>query len=117
MNSVHSWFTRKTVFRFVPSSSYHYISFSKVLPGNLKTYRYHGDSHQKRSLQVSSGITFPVQTSALVVREPKADFTMTTIMLDDVRADEVLVEMKYSGICHTVRSQKSILGYRQLISV
>ena len=53
---------------------------------------------------------FPVQTRALVVREPKADFTMTTITLDEVRADEILVEMKYSGICHTVRSHAPTLG-------
>ncbi len=47
--------------------------------------------------------TFPLQTKALVVQEPKADFTLTSITLDEVRPDEVLVEMKYSGICHTVR--------------
>ena len=47
--------------------------------------------------------TFPLQTEALVVQEPKADFTLTNITLDEVRSDEVLVEMKYSGICHTVR--------------
>ena len=117
MNSVHSWFTSKTVSRLMSPNSYHYISSSIFLPGKLKTYRYHGDNHQKRSLRVCSGITFPVQTRALVVREPKADFTMTTITLDEVRADEVLVEMKYSGICHTVRSHTSNLGYSQLISV
>ncbi len=47
-------------------------------------------------------LTFPLQTEALVVQEPKADFTLTNITLDEVRPDEVLVEMKYSGICHTV---------------
>ena len=48
-------------------------------------------------------LTFPLETEALVVLEPKADFALTTITLDEVRPDEILVEMKYSGICHTVR--------------
>ncbi|KAF2804133.1 NAD(P)-binding protein [Mytilinidion resinicola] len=42
-----------------------------------------------------------IETVALVVREVKADFELTPIILDEVRPDEVLVEMKYSGICHT----------------
>lgn len=50
---------------------------------------------------------FPLQTKALVVQEPKAGFEMTDIMLDEVRPDEILVEMKYSGICHTVRRHTS----------
>lgn len=49
-------------------------------------------------------VTFPLHTEALVVEEPKADFKLTPITLDEVRPDEVLVEMKYSGICHTVRA-------------
>ncbi|KAF2499009.1 AreB protein [Lophium mytilinum] len=35
------------------------------------------------------------------VKDVKADFELTPIILDEVRPDEVLVEMKYSGICHT----------------
>lgn len=42
-----------------------------------------------------------IETVALVVTEPKADFKLTPIILDEVRDDEVLIEMKYSGICHT----------------
>ncbi|CAK7231252.1 hypothetical protein SBRCBS47491_007868 [Sporothrix bragantina] len=42
-----------------------------------------------------------IETVALVVSEPKADFTLTPIVLDEVRPDEVLVDMHYSGICHT----------------
>lgn len=45
---------------------------------------------------------FPVQTEALVIEKPKADFKLQAITLDEVRPDEVLVEMRYSGICHTV---------------
>ncbi|KAJ4984195.1 AreB protein [Stagonosporopsis vannaccii] len=42
-----------------------------------------------------------IETVALVVTEPKADFKLQSIILDEIREDEVLVEMKYSGICHT----------------
>lgn len=40
-----------------------------------------------------------IETVALVVTEAKADFKLTPIILDEVRPDEVLIEMKYSGIC------------------
>lgn len=40
-----------------------------------------------------------IETVALVVTEPKADFMLQSIILDEIRDDEVLVEMKYSGIC------------------
>lgn len=40
-----------------------------------------------------------IETVALVVTEPKADFQLQPIILDEIREDEVLVEMKYSGIC------------------
>ncbi|QLI68916.1 Aryl-alcohol dehydrogenase [Metarhizium brunneum] len=42
-----------------------------------------------------------IHTEALVVSKPEGDFVMQPIILDEVRSDEVLVEMKYSGICHT----------------
>jgi Zn-dependent alcohol dehydrogenase len=42
-----------------------------------------------------------IETVALVVSEPKADFKLTPIILDEVRDNEVLIEMKYSDICHT----------------
>ncbi len=45
----------------------------------------------------------PVETEALVVNTPGGDFEMTRIVIQDLRPDEVLVEMKYSGVCHTVR--------------
>lgn len=40
-----------------------------------------------------------IETVALVVKEPKADFELNPIILDEVRENEVLVDMKYSGIC------------------
>lgn len=48
-------------------------------------------------------MTFPVETSALVVERPGADMEMTPVMIDELRPDEILVEMKYAGLCHTVR--------------
>ncbi len=39
-----------------------------------------------------------------MVNTPGGDFEMTPIVINDLRPDEILVEMKYSGICHTVRS-------------
>ncbi|KAH6637167.1 chaperonin 10-like protein [Chaetomium tenue] len=44
---------------------------------------------------------FPLQTEALVVDTAGGGFVMTPITIHDLRPDEVLVEMKYSGICHT----------------
>jgi hypothetical protein len=43
-----------------------------------------------------------IHTEALVVQEPGGEFVMKPVILDEVRSDEVLVEMQYSGICHTV---------------
>lgn len=40
-----------------------------------------------------------IETVALVVDAPKADFKLTPIILDQVRPDEVLIDMKYTGIC------------------
>lgn len=48
--------------------------------------------------------TTNIHTEGLVVDKPGADFVMRPVILDEVRDDEVLVEMKYSGICHTVRT-------------
>ena len=40
-----------------------------------------------------------IETKALVVDEAKANFKLQSIILDEFRADEVLIDMKYSGIC------------------
>ncbi|KAF9880812.1 hypothetical protein CkaCkLH20_01854 [Colletotrichum karsti] len=42
-----------------------------------------------------------IETVAYVVEEVHADFKLVPVILDEIRPDEVLVEMKYSGICHT----------------
>ncbi|KAF4946368.1 hypothetical protein FSARC_14212 [Fusarium sarcochroum] len=42
-----------------------------------------------------------IATEALVIEKPGGKFQMRPIILDEVRSDEVLVEMRYSGICHT----------------
>ena len=43
-----------------------------------------------------------IPTKALVVDKPGAPFLLKDVILDEVRNDEVLVEMKYTGLCHTV---------------
>ncbi|CAG8194313.1 unnamed protein product [Penicillium nalgiovense] len=42
-----------------------------------------------------------IPTTAFVVEKPGAPFVLQDIILDEVRANEVLVEMKYTGLCHT----------------
>jgi Zn-dependent alcohol dehydrogenase len=44
-----------------------------------------------------------LHTKAYVVEEKGGPFILKDVVLDEVRADEVLVEIKYSGLCHTVR--------------
>lgn len=41
------------------------------------------------------------ETTALVVKETGGRFTMETIKLDAIRADEALVEIHATGVCHT----------------
>lgn len=47
--------------------------------------------------------TKDIDTIAYVVHNPKEDFVLEDVVLDELRDDEVLVDMKFSGICHTVR--------------
>lgn len=46
--------------------------------------------------------TTNIETEAYVVSKPGDAFKLQSIVLDEVRGNEVLVEMKYSGICQTV---------------
>lgn len=55
-----------------------------------------------------------IETEAFVVTEPKAPFKLTPISLDEVRGNEILVEMKYSGICHTASSPLPATGSKSL---
>lgn len=43
----------------------------------------------------------PTTTRAAVVEAPGAPFVVTDVVLDDVRAGEVLVEVVAAGLCHT----------------
>ena len=43
-----------------------------------------------------------IETIGYVVHGPKEDFKLEDIVLDEMQDDELLVDMKYSGICHTV---------------
>ncbi|KAI1630142.1 chaperonin 10-like protein [Exophiala viscosa] len=42
-----------------------------------------------------------IPTKAIVVQKPHAPFELRDVILDEVRAHEVLVQMKFTGICHT----------------
>ncbi|EAW16915.1 NAD(P)-dependent alcohol dehydrogenase [Aspergillus fischeri NRRL 181] len=42
-----------------------------------------------------------IPTTGFVVEKPGAPLTLQNIILDEVRANEVLIEMKYTGLCHT----------------
>jgi hypothetical protein len=43
-----------------------------------------------------------IPTKALVVEKPGAPFVLQDIILDEVQPNEVLVDMKYAGVCHNV---------------
>lgn len=43
-----------------------------------------------------------IRTTALVVSSVGAAFQLRDVVLDEVRDHEALVEMLYTGICHTV---------------
>lgn len=45
--------------------------------------------------------TTNIKTPAYVVHDAKQDFKLEEVILDQPQDDELLVEMKYSGICHT----------------
>jgi Zn-dependent alcohol dehydrogenase len=50
--------------------------------------------------------TFPekdIPTRAIVVEAPGAPFILQNVILDEVRPHELLIQMMYTGICHTVR--------------
>ncbi|KAK5166092.1 uncharacterized protein LTR77_008353 [Saxophila tyrrhenica] len=42
-----------------------------------------------------------IETIGYVVHGPKQDFKLENIVLDEMQDDELLIDMKYSGICHT----------------
>ncbi|KAJ5477921.1 hypothetical protein N7530_003430 [Penicillium desertorum] len=42
-----------------------------------------------------------IPTTAFVVEKPGAPFVLQDVILDEVRANEILVELKYTGLCHT----------------
>ena len=47
-------------------------------------------------------------TKAYVVAERGGPFELRDVVLDGLQPNEVLVEIKYTGVCHTVRC----LGYK-----
>jgi hypothetical protein len=55
-----------------------------------------------------------IHTLALVVDKAGSPFLLQEIVLDEVRDDELLVEIKYTGLCHTVSSM-SLHKYIDLV--
>jgi hypothetical protein len=47
-------------------------------------------------------------TKAYVVNEKGGPFTLEDVVLDELQPDEVLVEMSYTGLCHTVSPTGSL---------
>lgn len=43
-----------------------------------------------------------IPTKAYVVDCPGAPFILQDVILDEVKPGELLVEMRYTGLCHTV---------------
>ncbi|KAK7190637.1 Aryl-alcohol dehydrogenase 2 [Paraphaeosphaeria sporulosa] len=86
-----------------PKSTIEHVENISLL-GNLTRSSENQDVQEKRSDLKN------IKTKALVVKEAKADFKMQEVVLDEIRENEVLVEMKYSGICHTdIVVQKGLL--------
>ena len=48
------------------------------------------------AISVVMATTTNIETEAFVVDEPNAPFKLTPIILDEMRDDEYLIEMKYS---------------------
>ncbi|CAH0028720.1 unnamed protein product [Clonostachys rhizophaga] len=46
-------------------------------------------------------IPLGMRTAGWVTDKPSAGFTLRSLILDEVQDNEILVEMRYSGICHT----------------
>lgn len=49
-----------------------------------------------------AAVTFPLETEALVVEAAGAGFKRQPVTITHMQANEVLVDMLYTGICHTV---------------
>jgi Zn-dependent alcohol dehydrogenase len=47
-----------------------------------------------------------MQTEALVVEAPGAPFKLQQVTLSRIQSKELLVEIKYSGLCHTVSCRR-----------
>ncbi|KAJ5898913.1 Polyketide synthase enoylreductase [Penicillium taxi] len=59
-----------------------------------------------------------IPTKAYVVDSPGAPFTLQDVILDEVKPDEVLVEIQYTGLCHTdIVVQKGIISAGQYPAV
>lgn len=52
-----------------------------------------------------------ISTKAYVVEEKGAPFVLRDVTLDSLQPDELLVEIKFTGLCHTVGLAPWLLPY------
>jgi Zn-dependent alcohol dehydrogenase len=53
-----------------------------------------------------------IRTKAYVVQGKGKPFTLCDVVLDEIQPNEVLVEIWYTGICHTVRIAASFIVFK-----
>jgi hypothetical protein len=58
-----------------------------------------------------------VETTAYVVEGVGQAFELRDIILDEVRDDELMIEWKFSGVCHTVRQTPSDASQHDELSI
>lgn len=93
MDAINDWELDSRIFHYLPCSrvlDYHQFGNGPAALGRRKM----ADLNE---LQLHD-----IPTKALVVEHAGAPFKLTDIILDEVREDELLVEMMYTGICHSV---------------
>ena len=54
-----------------------------------------------------------IETIGWVVHDAKEDFKLEELILDGPQDDELLVDMKFSGICHTVSRCRRLSSIKQ----
>lgn len=59
------------------------------------------------SAMADNAPTQGIETIAYVVHKEKEDWKLEDIVLSDIQDNELLIDMKYSGICHTVSSLRA----------
>lgn len=94
----------------IPSSPGNILGSNASFSHELKSATKHVENVKHVDCKATAGQTTSgggphsltnIETVAYVVEKVKADFSLVPVILDEIRPDEVLVEMKYSGICRS----------------